>query len=552
MTKAITGYVEPQGNIYLFSGVPLSPDHNDVIKISSNASGYSAISQYPLKVYSAETYTRTERGFLRIGDNAENLMTYNYMCWRNRSGSRYFYAFVTNVGYINENCTEIQYIIDNYMTWFDLVSLGQSFVEREIPETDNLFEHLIPENLNTGEYIQNTFDKFDLNNTRLLIQSSTDETGARPTYEDLYYTVINGIASGLMYEDFDMESADGRSLANGRIKRFIENGFGDNIVNISMVPEFCCRNMHYSVGSPLYAEEQKEIYMSKAFETYYPKNNKLYSYPYKMCVISNNTGGVATYKWENWESDNGIVRFYGICYGTPTVLCVPMYYRQIDLDFDSSLALTNFPVAPWSNDPYKAYLAQNKASISTGILGSVISGISNSAINANNAIGNQAINNNANTAISQLSSEMMRNVSLINLASGAINAGVNIASTLAKIEDTKAYPPTVHNLAQTDALNLVINKTQFNIYDMSIRAEQAKAIDNYFSAYGYAIHQIKTPNISSRNYWNYTKTNGCILNGSIPAQAKNDIIGMFDKGIRLWTNIQQIGNFSLPNEIGGL
>ena len=65
------------------------------------------------------------------------------------------FAFVTNVGYINENCTEITYVIDNYMTWFPFLRLGECFVEREIPRDDTIYSNLIPENLELGEYVEN-------------------------------------------------------------------------------------------------------------------------------------------------------------------------------------------------------------------------------------------------------------------------------------------------------------------------------------------------------------------------------------------------------------
>lgn len=545
MSKAITGYVEPQGKIYLFSGVPLSPDHNDVIKISSNASGYSAITQYPYKIYSAETYTRTERGFLRIGDNAENLMTYNYMCWQNRSGSRYFYAFVTNVGYINENCTEIQYIIDNYMTWFDLVTLGQSFVEREITETDRRGEHTIDEGIDFGDLVVSSHSTFDFGkDLYYLFQSSTDFHGQPAT------TYVNGIQCPIKYtiRDVGYEITDIINYyhgynPDGDTQENTNNP--DNMISINIVPQFLASAVGEDSGI---SEEIIHFARDLNIDGYIPKNNKLYNYPYSRINVSNNSGTITEYKWELFAEAGGThltcdFKVIGSVMGNPSILCIPMLYDNLGEHYDYAIAMTNFPPIPWINDTYKAFIAQNKANIVSSCLGAV------------NQLATGTLNTITHNSVAQQSSTSIpASYAMGSAATDTVGTVISpVRTILGMIQEKKDHqfaPKTVANLAQSDMIMLLSKRMRFDFYATTIKREMAQSIDNFFSAYGYAINRVKTPNISSRTYWNYTKTNGCVLNGSIPAQAKNDIIGMFDKGIRLWTDIQNIGNFSLPNEIG--
>ena len=82
---------------------------------------------------------------------------------------------------------------------------------------------------------------------------------------------------------------------------------------------------------------------------------------------------------------------------------------------------------------------------------------------------------------------------------------------------------------------------------MSITADYARMIDDFFSMFGYATKRIKVPNRSSRPQWNYVKTGGCIINGSIPADAERMICAIHDRGITYWKNAVNYGNYSLDN-----
>jgi hypothetical protein len=65
--------------------------------------------------------------------------------------------------------------------------------------------------------------------------------------------------------------------------------------------------------------------------------------------------------------------------------------------------------------------------------------------------------------------------------------------------------------------------------------------------YGYAQHIRKVPNRAVRPHWTYTKTIGCCVKGSVPADDMASICAIYDKGITFWKNGDEVGNYNLPN-----
>ena len=60
-----------------------------------------------------------------------------------------------------------------------------------------------------------------------------------------------------------------------------------------------------------------------------------------------------------------------------------------------------------------------------------------------------------------------------------------------------------------------------------------RAYDN-FRKYGYLINQFTTLNIRSRKYYNYVMTNGAVIGGSLPEDARSIIASAFDAGITIY------------------
>jgi hypothetical protein len=86
---------------------------------------------------------------------------------------------------------------------------------------------------------------------------------------------------------------------------------------------------------------------------------------------------------------------------------------------------------------------------------------------------------------------------------------------------------------------------------MSIKDEYARIIDDYFSRFGYKVNSLKVPNITGRTYFNYVEIGAGedIAFGTLPIDAMEDINNIFRRGTTIWHNHDNIGNFSLDNNL---
>lgn len=568
-------YIQPNTSIWLLRGINWSPNYDDTVYFANKSVQYNYMKNKAVKTYEAQSYQRHSKNSLRILDTADNVYECNYLMFQNTSyGNKWFYAFITDVEYINDNTTEITYEIDILQTWLWDLELGECFVEREIPVTDNLYENLVPENLETGEYIINTDVPTYLGRPCYIVCCATDVDGKQDA------TILNNNTFTIplkYYAFWCNDPYDPEGLADNVFKlidKYYDSGNSpENIIAITAIPAMLLStdgstNIEYDVGLDPITHTRawglklpdQNLETEWSFDThialngYIPKNNKLHTYPYRYIQVSNNSGQINTYKYEDFNinlyADIPEVHFkiYGTPFGLPSMMLVPLDYKGIYQNFDEACVLTNFPTIPWVTDTYKAYLAQNKASITTSLLTSAVTGIIgfgtgqvlNAAGNATTFISKQG------TLMNVIGQEKAMMGSATEARSLA-NAGAGIAATLANISDAKQKPDTVHGLSQCDMLMTLANKMHFDVYTVTVRAEMAKIIDDYFSAYGYAQHKIKVPNINARKSWSYVQTKGCILKGSCPSSIKADISSIFDKGIRFWQSNEIVGDYSRDN-----
>lgn len=182
-----------------------------------------------------------------------------------------------------------------------------------------------------------------------------------------------------------------------------------------------------------------------------------------------------------------------------------------------SIQLNNYPVCSWNVDSYKMWVAQNSAPIALNTIAS----IGQTAVGAQYSTQpNAVIGTSAIGQVSNILSQMYQASIRADISKGTFNnGGVNTA-----------------NFTQ-----------QFYGGRCSVNAKFAQIIDDYFTRYGYACNIVKIPNIESRPHWNYVKTIGCVIKGSIPCDDMRTICNIHDKGITYWKNGSEIGDYSLDN-----
>lgn len=208
------------------------------------------------------TYVRFNNA-IRIQGNAEDYYTYDYVMYQNANyGSKWFYAFIVGVNYVNENVTEFELEIDVLQTWMFDYDLVAGFVEREHVNSDLIGEHL---NAEPSMDIQYKYDKFqdftfDLDDCYAVILTNEypDYTGyawdGSQTYQPnpidfkpgvgaaLSGKTYNGGISGAKALVYDFTGQREESDLSKRmffhdIEQFSECGIADSIVDAFMVPK---------------------------------------------------------------------------------------------------------------------------------------------------------------------------------------------------------------------------------------------------------------------------------------------------------------------------
>ena len=86
---------------------------------------------------------------------------------------------------------------------------------------------------------------------------------------------------------------------------------------------------------------------------------------------------------------------------------------------------------------------------------------------------------------------------------------------------------------------------------MRCKDEYMKQIDSYFSMFGYQINEIKTPNITGRTNYNFIKisSNDDIGYGNVPSKDLSVINKVCRRGVTIWHNHANLGNYSVTNTI---
>lgn len=503
-------YVAPNSTLRLLHNVPLDITYENTIyfaSASAQSAYFAGLAKYTQTQY---TYLRKEN-VIRVNLLADNLYDVNYIMFQNTSfGSKWFYAFVTNVEYINNETSEISFVIDVMQTWAFDYTLNPCWVERQHTITDEIGQNLIPENLELGDYVCRNFDGSGHLTPLVVVAACTFDKNM----DDVAGGEYGGIYSGLTYNVFDNET-DFNQFITDATEANKESG----IVSVFMMPEDFVREAGQSVAG-YDITKQKNL---TDIDGYEPKNNKLFTYPYNFMYVTNLDGNAAEFHYEYFSGSTCTFGLAGDITCNPCVVLYPQNYKGIPANYNEKMTISHYPQCAYNIDAFKAYLAQ--ASNVVDLFLPIAQGAGQGA----------------------MSSIAAGNLSPQGVAGGALlGSGVAIAQSVAKLYDHYTLPPQSRGQQAGTTLAALAIK-DFAFIQMTIRAEFAKIIDDYWTKFGYPIKRIATPNLIARPHWTYVQTIGSDLTGSIPAQDMAMIKHIFDKGITFWRNGYEVGNYNLDN-----
>ncbi len=531
----------PDGQVKILRGVPLDSSYNNTIyfsSLSAQSTYFAGLAKYS---YTQLMYIRETRK-LRIPLSGDTVFDCNYLMYKNTQyADKWFYAFINQVYYINDNCCEIEFEIDVMQTWALDYELKPSYIERNHTVTDVIGENRVPENLDIGSYITRSRTKAWYDNGANLWDVVAFSTFDWSTWQKTSGDIIYGIYSGLTRTTLGQISVSGSFTgtmsyawitdARPKITDLLNNhaDLVEGVVAIILTP--------HNLESGFVDKSITRPGSTWALDGYIPRNKKIWTAPFCVLYVTDTSGSGKVYAFEDFEGAPGsgvTFRFYTDKAACQTVIGVPLAYKgsgttlgTAQPNFEEAIFITGYPQCPWVSDAYKTYLAQNGSNL---LLSQVLGA-------------GQVVAGAALTVFSEGAGAP--------IGIGLMTSGVSaIAGQIADQQDKSKTPPRAHGNSTGSAF-ISINEKVPALLIMQPRKEQAIIIDQYFDKYGYAIHKVDVPNISSRPHWNYVKTvDANILPKSgtgLPASDLKKIVQIFDRGITFWKNGSEVGDYTLDN-----
>lgn len=544
--------VNPQGLIYLCK-TPLENDYKNQLTFTTAAKQLEYFNTTIQKSFDNYTYIRKDNT-IKVGVPIDEIINCNYLFYQNKGfTSKYYFCFITNMTYVNENCTLITIETDTWQTYMFDVLYKACYVEREHVNDDTIGLHTIPEGLETGDYIcHSKTDIFSSGaSTYILI-------GVTELPEDMnvnpFNTQYNGVYSGTKNLMFRTPLA-----ATNFLRAMDGLGKGDAVVNVFLVPQNLCGTPNwvvYNVSIPgtsgqtitfeasivPYSDSATSLGTSTSFtppttfDTFTPKNNKLYVYPYNYLYVTNNIGNDAVYHYEDFVNNSASFKVIGALTVGCSIKVYPLNYKKLADTSSSSNSYSygivgaKYPVCSWTSDSYTNWLTQNGVNIAGITLNAKEVGYAKAGIQALTGTGMMLAGN-------------------INGAEFVGSGLRGIADTMAENYQRDIIPLQSKGSTSSGDITYSSGNTTIPVYRMCIRKEYATIIDGFLSAFGYKVNSFKIPNITGRTNWNYVKTIDCNFEGDIPQSDLNIIKSMFNNGVTMWHNPATMYDYSQNNAI---
>ena len=533
----------------------LDLDDNNQINFANATEQYNYFNGLTHLTINSASYQRKDN-YIRYPAHIDSIIQYNYCMYKNThyNANKWFYAYITKMEYENDNCTRVYIKTDVWQTWqFDL-TFKKSFVEREHVNTsaDTIGAHTVPEGLETGEFIINANPTYIAHYSK----SGTDNAGTDsyvclavtdfPTTSAFSNTVtkcVNGIFNGLIYlVATGTTSSDVATSVDNYLSWYASAGKLDYIQSVFTVP----KNLLYhgnsteisviTVGGHVYSYvkasessyrfiDDVSISINSTINGYTPKNKKLFTREYNNILVSNQAGTDVVMAYEDFTSNTPKFTAVGtVCPGC-SVKLVPLNYKLLADSttskrcYDFGIPGPKYPVCAWTGDTFTNWLTQNGINLAIGVVGGV------GAMVAAPFTGGSSL-----------------------VVAGAIAGGaMTVGSSIAQVYQHSVVPETTAGNVSVGDVTYSDGKSLFTVYQMCIRQEYAKIIDDYFTMYGYKVNSLKVPNLTGRSNWNYVKMINPNIEGYIPQEDLQEIKRLFSNGITIWHTTTHFLDYSQSN-----
>lgn len=553
--------IEPNTNIKVYHNVPLELEQDRTIawaNIAAQNNYFHSVPNDLLKYnFARTTYQRVREGVMRVEQTADNLYDCNYLAFQNTNyGTKWFYAFITSVEYINDVTSEITFVIDDLQTWYFEMVLQPCIIERCHTTTDVIGEHIEPEPVTLGEYVMNyrknaqgqVIESYDTlyNMSGLAVVMAIVDLSFTTTVSGKLYDNIYGAATLWAFNQTDTAGI------NAKIASYLTKP--ESIISIYMCPtKFIQENVIPNGGIEIPNRAMVSGKLCSAptlqgteyLDGYQPRNKKLYTYPYNYYHVDNSSGSSLALRYEFFEGLHPVLELNATITQPVEATIRPYCYKNCTADARTQvfqqtlntevLSITTFPICSWNTDGFQAYMVQNGIPYGINAIGSAFDAMANLGLMAATAGVGGGIQGGGAPSGAGFST------------GGGFSAGKQAAETINLFYKASTSADLCKGNFNNGSVDCACARHQFYGGRCSITAEYAKIIDDFFDRYGYTSMRLQTPNLRARPHWTYIKTRNCALKGNVPAPAKNNIQNIFNTGITFWRNASEVGDYTLDN-----
>lgn len=301
-----------------------------------------------------------------------------------------------------------------------------------------------------------------------------------------------------MATDGDLQPTQQKGLHYVIVPRYI----GETLTNLCNVTDFIGEGL-YNPNSKISVSDWNSKTWDKSDEP------KLYTVPYTTVSLEYQRGNRIEMNIAYIKPTTGI----GYCVAGGAVPKDSFYLidylnsaGEFILNYEYMIPNNTLAEMPVIQDNYLTYLQQQKATMLAGLATNIGQNVAMAAI-AGNAKG---------------------------IPGAVVGTVGSIANALAKEKELQKRPIEARKSGNNTPFELSINGFMPYISVDQITAEKFDKIARFFTMFGYSVNRAFLPNVRSRYYFNFIKTNGSHITGMIPEEHKRVINNAFDNGITFW------------------
>ena len=352
-------WIIPDSTIYFLKGIRLNENYTDTAYFDTEQDQNDYFMSKVATSLTQENYSylRHTVGQIKVKLTMRQLQGCTYMMFKNtglvdqtkKYEDKWYYCFVTNYEYINDETTLVFFEIDLLQTYMFDYTTKPCMVERQHATDDTLGKNLVPEGLDTGEYVYDEQNDSHLlwTNWKICIFHTLNNDGNA-------VSTIDGQMMGGLYSGLNIKVCNTVAQANTFLTNVSACALEGAVVAVVMLPSDLINIDTYTYSGLTLPTTYTDINAP----SYTPHNNKCYLAPFRGIYVTNGQGTVASYNIEDFSNPSSISFTLKFSLGCVSdCMLQPNNYRGESRQY--GVELSGFPQCAYTTDGFKSWMARN-------------------------------------------------------------------------------------------------------------------------------------------------------------------------------------------------